>query len=216
MTTKERAFVEYYLTHWNATEAARLAGYKNPNKLGPRKLVEVGIQQAIQARLSELKMSADEVLTRLSDQARGSMADFLRVDDETITLTWSLLSVPTDSDGQPDTTGVMFELAGQENVTPTDRVLHTAEIKRPVARLDLLEAGKRGKLSLVKKYSLDDKGKVSIELYDAQAALVQMGKAHGLFVERAELSGPGGSPIEVTAAQLAEARRRALEAEPDE
>src|SRR5437879_5742161 len=77
LSAKELVFVEAYLTTWNATEAARRAGYRHPNKVGPRKLVEVGIQAEIQGRLAELKMGADEVLVRLAEQARGSIADFL-------------------------------------------------------------------------------------------------------------------------------------------
>jgi hypothetical protein len=33
-------------------------------------------------------------------------------------------------------------------------------------------------------------------LYDAQAALVQIGKALGIFVDKMEHSGPGGGPIQ--------------------
>jgi len=42
-------------------------------------LVNVGIQAAIEERLAELKVGADEVLTRLAEHARGSMADFLEI-----------------------------------------------------------------------------------------------------------------------------------------
>lgn len=82
MKTRQQIFLEEYLRCWNASEAARRAGYKGrPNTIGPRLLANVGIQKAIQARLDELKMSADEVLVRLADQARSSMADFVEVDD---------------------------------------------------------------------------------------------------------------------------------------
>jgi phage terminase small subunit len=79
LTPKQRAFVEHYLQCWNATEAARRAGYsvKTANQQGPRLLVNVGIQAAVDARLDELKMGADEVLTRLASHARGSMDDFI-------------------------------------------------------------------------------------------------------------------------------------------
>jgi hypothetical protein len=75
LSTKEQAFVEAYLTCWNATEAARRVKYKNPNKVGPRKLVEVGIQAAIAARLTELHMGADEVLARIAARGRSTIAD---------------------------------------------------------------------------------------------------------------------------------------------
>ena len=37
-----------------------------------------------------------------------------------------------------------------------------------------------------------------LELYDAQGALDKIGKAHGIFKERREISGPGGGPIELS------------------
>lgn len=80
LTTKRRIFVESYLTCWNATEAARRAGYAHPNKQGPRLLVDVGVKASIEARIRELKMDADEVLTRLAQQARGEHAAYIQAD----------------------------------------------------------------------------------------------------------------------------------------
>ena len=54
MTPKQQAFVEHYAACGNATEAARLAGYKKPNQQGPANLVNLGIQAA-------LKVVADQV-----------------------------------------------------------------------------------------------------------------------------------------------------------
>jgi hypothetical protein len=142
LNQKEQVFIEHYLQCWNATEAARRAAYKNPNKLGPRKLAEVGIQAAIHARLSELKMGADEVLTRLTDQARGSLAPFLRI----------------SGDG---------ELAGFD--LSADKPLHLLK-KASVTR---------------RTFKDTDETTVSIELYDAQAALTLLGKHHKLFSEQA-------------------------------
>ncbi|HNP71001.1 MAG TPA: terminase small subunit [Kouleothrix sp.] len=183
LTTKQQAFIEHYLRTWNASQAARDAGYseKTARAIGAENLTKPDIQAAIQARLSELKMGADEVLTRLTEHARGSMHDFLRVDEEEITLTWSLMRIPTTADGESDLADAVMQLARQENVRPTDHILQTATVKRATARLDLLQAGQRGKLGLIKKYTLDEKGKVSIELYDAQAALQLLGRNHGLF-----------------------------------
>lgn len=92
-------------------------------------------------------MSADEVKVRLTDQARGDMADFI--------------------------------MAG-------------------IPSIDLDKAEKAGKLHLLKSIShtIGEKtDTVKIELYDAQAALVHLGKMHGLFVERTELTGAGGAPL---------------------
>ena len=77
LTTKRRVWLNEYLRCWNATEAARRAGYAHPNTQGPRLLVDVRIQAAIQQRLNELKMGADEVLIRLSEMARADISEFI-------------------------------------------------------------------------------------------------------------------------------------------
>ena len=81
-THKRQAFLETYLKSWNATQAAKEAGYAHPRQAGSRMLSNVDIQAAIQARLDELKMSADEVLLRLADQARSSLADFVHLAED--------------------------------------------------------------------------------------------------------------------------------------
>lgn len=59
------------------------------------------------------------------------------------------------------------------------------------ARLDIRKAKERGKLHLVKKFSKGKNG-TSIELHDAQAALVQLGRYHGLFVDKLAPTDPSG------------------------
>lgn len=77
LNIKQRAFTEFYLTAWNATEAARLAGYKHPHVQGARLLSDIRIRAVIDERLQQLAMGADEVLARLSQQASASMEDFI-------------------------------------------------------------------------------------------------------------------------------------------
>ena len=77
LTTKRIAFVEHYLSCWNASEAARRAGYKQAHSQGPRLLENVDVQAFIKARLSELTMGADEVLTRLGEKARFDIGPFV-------------------------------------------------------------------------------------------------------------------------------------------
>lgn len=81
MNHKRKAFLNAYLKTFNATEAARIADYAHPGSQGHRLLKDVEIQAAIQARLDEMVMAADEVLARLADQARASFEDFLRYDE---------------------------------------------------------------------------------------------------------------------------------------
>ncbi len=79
LTDKQRAFIEHYLTCWNATAAAKQAGYsiRTAQEQSSRLLSNVIIRQAIDARLKELCLGADEVLARLSALAAADMDDFL-------------------------------------------------------------------------------------------------------------------------------------------
>jgi len=71
-TNKQKAFIEHYLTCWNATQAALEAGYseRSAGSIGNENLQKPEIRQMIEARLRDLQIQADEVLVRLSQQAR--------------------------------------------------------------------------------------------------------------------------------------------------
>lgn len=150
LSDKQKAFIEHYLRCWNATEAARLAGYseKTANEQGSRLLANVSIQESVAARLTELQASADEVLQRLTEHSRSSVGEVL------------------DEEGA----------------------------------FDYKAAKKSGKIALVKKYKRTTrtvKGgtkvvTVELEMYDAQAATVQLGRARGLFVDKTALTDPTG------------------------
>lgn len=79
LTNRQIVFIEEYLQSWNATEAARIAGYKFPNVEGSRLLVNASISAIIQQRLTEKHMSANEVLARLADMGRSDISLFLDV-----------------------------------------------------------------------------------------------------------------------------------------
>lgn len=142
LSPKQLSFVEHYLAcGFNASEAARRAGYsaKTAQEQGSRLLSNVIVKALVEKRLGEAAMTADEVLARLADQARGTIADFMVRND-----------------------------------------------------LDLAAARENGKLHLIKKIkrttrSDDDDNlytTLEIELYDAQAALVHIGRHHKLFTDR--------------------------------
>ena len=155
LNRKQRVFVSEYLKCWNASEAARRAGYRGrANTIGPRLLANVGIQEEIQRRLDEITMSADEVLTRLADQARASIEGFL-----------------------------IFPKKG----------------RKPA--LDLRQAQEHGLLHLIKKLKYNAQGQIEIELHDAQTALALIGKHHGLFIERQDITS-GGQPIPISVIEV--------------
>lgn len=77
ISRRHRAFVEAYLLTWNASEAARQAGYRGrSNTIGNRLLTNVDIQARIAQRIEQMAMEADEILARLSEQARINIGDF--------------------------------------------------------------------------------------------------------------------------------------------
>ncbi len=80
LTRRQRLFVEEYLTCWNASEAARRAGYTGKaNVIGAKLLANISIKALIEQRLQEKAMPANEVLARLSEQARASVGEFLTI-----------------------------------------------------------------------------------------------------------------------------------------
>lgn len=73
------AFINYYLILFNGTEAARLAGYTGDDATlaatASRLLSNDKIAREIDARLTKHAMSANEVLARYTQIARGDIAD---------------------------------------------------------------------------------------------------------------------------------------------
>lgn len=84
LTNKQKVFVEEYLKCWNTAEASRRAGYseRTARTNGSRLLTNADIKAYIEERLKEKILSSDEVLVRLSDQARANMADLINENGE--------------------------------------------------------------------------------------------------------------------------------------
>src|SRR3990172_7601363 len=81
-TRKQWAFIEEYLQCFNATEAAKRAGYseRTARQQGSRLLSNVDISEEIKQRLDERAVRADEILQRLSDMARADLGDFMDIE----------------------------------------------------------------------------------------------------------------------------------------
>ena len=91
LTPMQRIFISEYLATWNATKAATKAGYseKTAYSQGARLLKNVEVAAAIDAELGKRALTANEVLARLADHARGTADDFLVVvgdDDASIAM----------------------------------------------------------------------------------------------------------------------------------
>jgi phage terminase small subunit len=74
LSKKRKAFINEYLKCWNASEAARKAGYsvRSAGSIGHEILQIPEVQQEISRRIEEMTMSADEVLIGLGGIARNA------------------------------------------------------------------------------------------------------------------------------------------------
>jgi len=66
-------------------------------------------------------------------------------------------------------------------------------------QLDWARAEERAAMGLLRKVKFRADGGVEIELHDSLKALELMGRIHGLFKDRREISGPEGGPVQVEA-----------------
>ena len=113
-------------------------------------------------------MGKNEVLDRLADMARGDIADLM--DITTAGYTFRLLEKNEN---------------GEHVVNPNTKLIK--KIKQKVTTI--IPRNKDGEEREIVENE--------IELYSAQDALRDIGKYHALFVERSEITGKGGSPIEL-------------------
>lgn len=166
MNNRQARFVEEYLVDFNATQAAIRSGYspKTAYSIGHENLRKPEIAEAINAR----KMSAEEVLTRLSDIARGDIKDLMNI-----------TSVGFDFDL------VHKDENGEMVVNPKTKLIR--KIKQKVTTiLPRTEDGEEKEIV-----------ETELELYSALEALSLMGKHHKLFTDKTEISGADGEAIRV-------------------
>ncbi len=143
LTRKELAFIdEYFLTGLRGADAARRLGSKQPRLYAHRMITNDNVKAEIDRRLAEKKLSANEVLARLSDMATSNIADFADIDE------------------------------------PSD-------LKRYRHKTHVI---KKFKKTTTYTKSGDKLVSIELELYDAQSALVNVGKHHGVFTDKLELS----------------------------
>ena len=79
MTERQKRFVDYYIQSGNVTDAARKAGYKNPEKYGFQNMEKHGVKEAIAERMAQLQSEriadAEEVLSYLTAAMRGQITE---------------------------------------------------------------------------------------------------------------------------------------------
>lgn len=171
LNRKQTLFVDYYLQSFNASDAARKAGYseKTAYSIGHELLRKPDISAAIQAKLQEVHMSADEALKLTADIARGDIAQLM------------------------DVSSMGFNL----DMSKAKELGLTGLIKKVKQRV----------ITHIAKSESDEDREVidlEVELYDKQAALRDILKVHGKFVEKMEVSGKEGTPLEIVIRKASE------------
>ena len=88
LTSRQKAFADYYLELGNATEAARRAGYKgnNLNRVASENLTKLGIKQYIEERQKQIDSkriaTIEEVMRFYTAVMRGEVKDQFELDAE--------------------------------------------------------------------------------------------------------------------------------------
>lgn len=159
LTPRQQAFVRQYFFDFNATRAAKRAGYGGSDAslavIGSQNLKKDHIRQAIRDHLEENSISIEEIIYRLTCQARASIKDFIRF----------------DQDGK-----WIFDIHKATDTGAVDQV----------EKLVFFTS---------KKIDGTHKRHLHIKLYNAQNALIQLGKAYGLSQGKLDpLERPEGHP----------------------
>lgn len=179
LSPKQKTFINAYLETFNATEAARQAHYKGDDatlaSVGWENLRKPEISKAIEERLAAHAMSADEVLKRLAEQARGTMGDFVRFDDAGNTV-FDLQAA-----------AMLGKMSLVKKLKTKTRTYTTPTINVRPTEFEDEDAEEEGRVEIEDMQVTEVS--IEFELYDAQAALVHIGKHHKLFVDKVEHSG---------------------------
>ncbi len=117
LTAKRQRFVHEYCVDFNATQAAIRAGYAKSGAYqeGYRLLRIADISLAIKKYLDDLSMTSEEALQRLTSFARGTMADFIRINEAGE----PVIVIPMSEDGvaDPNALSLVKELKVKQHIS---------------------------------------------------------------------------------------------------
>lgn len=166
ISTKQQVFIREYLRDFNATQAAKRAGYtpKTAYAQGSRLLKVAEIKAEITRMIAERTVGYDEMLLGLSEQGRASLGDFFKIVEE-----WT-----------PNPLLTQEVLETEERVIDEESGLTKTyyRVRRVVLDTDKLVDPKFA--HLVKKFGDSPKNGLLIELYDRQAAWRDIARLRGL------------------------------------
>lgn len=165
LSSKQKLFSEYYMQHWNATQAAEDAGYAGTRSIlaqvGYENLRKPYIAEYIEKRLAETVMGSNEVLSRLGKMARSfDMTRYIKLKER-------------------------FDIITKTNKKGVEK--HYKEFAGYVISFDLPLLQADGFSHLVKKVKQNSKGGIEIEWHDQQAVLMHLDNKNRPFGGGGEL-----------------------------
>lgn len=131
LSGKQKAFVDAYVgeARFNASEAARIAGYKDPGQSGWANKQNVEVRARIDELLQANTLSPVEVLRELTDVGMRGLHEFVTI-------------TRFDADGNPvaakmDASAKIksLELIGKAYGQFTDKVQHSGEVSIPITTI---------------------------------------------------------------------------------
>ncbi|WP_268231784.1 terminase small subunit [Sphingobacterium sp. UT-1RO-CII-1] len=210
LTAKQQLFLDDYLIHFNATRAAKNAGYseKTAYSQGQRLLKHVEISSHIEARLKESRMNSDEVMKMMKDIAGSNMNEYMTVvQRERRKFVPKSLNVLIERKNLEIKKHVMYiERKGldgevydgyvEKNIFPLEDAILRAEIDLeldPLAtfedsevesyesiELDLVKLAKDKEAGKVKSFELTKFGP-KVELYPVDGMLDKLARVNGMY-----------------------------------
>jgi phage terminase small subunit len=224
LTPKEKRFCEEYMIDFNATRAARAAGYseKSARAIGYENLTKPHIRDYINQKLKEKSLKAEETAKLITDIAKSSLNDFftIRKIEHTPRIIKTLKELIADLNEE-----IKFEDEYAKLVTLNEKeieyhqsaqehrrraiIKYKLELKRDPGATRIVD-GKtvlidHAELDMVKLVQAKESGRiksishtqfgVKVEMYAADAALIAMARMHGLFIDKTEITGKDGEPL---------------------
>jgi phage terminase small subunit len=219
LNAKQKRFCEEYLTDFNATQAAKRAGYsqKTAYSIGEENLRKPEIKAFIDERLKELGLSANETTKLISDIAKASLNKYFTINTVEHTprikvhLSKVIQQIEADIKLEQEYADIVNldedELKRhnreQENRRKeivrlkimlkhnpkATRIVNGETVFVEVAQLDMVALVKDKQAGRIKSVAPTEHG-LKVEMYPADAALTNLARIHGLFEKDNEQSKP--------------------------
>lgn len=176
LTDKQARFVDEYLVDLNATEAAIRAGYseKTAGQIGYQLLQRTSIAELIAEKRQKLAEKTGVTVERIvKELAKIGFSDIRKA------VKWNGHHVREEDN--PDGGDVLVIKETRNNLVA---LVDSEDLDDDTA-------------AAISEVSQNATGGVKVKLHDKRAALVDLGKHLGMFVDKVEHSGPNGQPIEM-------------------